>query len=211
MNNKLTIRIRNWEKYQAAKKRNDREWIKLQTNIIHDPDFFELSITDRYTWIGLLLHAGRVGPEFKLSLSQTRVLLKLNRNPSFQCLIDQGFIEVLPREEKRKKRKKRVPAPKTPAPSIEAIMYPEGLNREAWEKYVAHRKDINKKKLTTKGAWQAMKTWSMSSPEAQMRAVEDSIANGYTGCWPKNFMPGRGKETPLAKLNREMGEQDANQ
>lgn len=89
------------------------------------------------------------------------------------------------------------------------VKYPEGLNVDAWEKYVEHRRDIKAKKLTMKGSAQAMNKWAKTSPEAQMRAVEASIANGWTGCFPEKEMPGRGKETPLQKLSREMDEQNA--
>ncbi len=93
--------------------------------------------------------------------------------------------------------------------AVEQSKYPDGLNVDAWDKYVEHRRDIKAKKLTPKGAAQAMKKWAKTSPEAQMRAVEAGIANGWTGCFPEKEMPGRGKETPMQKLNREMDEQNA--
>ena len=64
--------------------------------------------------------------------------------------------------------------------------YPAKLCVDAWLKYLDHRKDIRKPKLTDKGMAAAIKCWCQYSHEAQIAAVEDSITQGYTGCWPEN-------------------------
>ena len=64
---------------------------------------------------------------------------------------------------------------------------PAELNFEAWEKYKDHRKDIRAKQLTPKGEQAAIKKWCKYSHAAQAAAVQSSIENGHTGCWPEKF------------------------
>ena len=217
-NQKYKITIRNWDKYQRemqgeGKRKGRRSWVSLSVDLFSDPDFIELTLTDRLAWVGLLLHAGKVGDTFELSPSLARVMFQLKHSPDFQSLENQGFIDLQVTTNKTDRTNKTdttvKPAKKPPARSAEELFYPEGLNHEAWTRYVEHRRDIKAKKLTPKGAAQAMKKWANTSPEAQMRAVEASIANGWTGCFPEKEMPGRGKETPFDRLNRELREQNA--
>lgn len=217
-----TITIRSWSRHQ---KDNTTKFIALKVKMLHDPSIFNLTIGQRWLWVALLLHAGSFGPEYTLSASYMRVAfglragwkhladmeaLKNNNLIKFSCSID--------KEIKKEKREapsvkpsalQEPPPKKTAARSAEELFYPDGLNPKAWARYVEHRRDIKAKKLTDTGAAQAMKKWAESPPQAQMLAVEDSIANGYTGCWPSKFAPGRGKETPLQKLSREMDAQNA--
>lgn len=71
------ITIVNWDKYQLPHKTVHREWISVATRLLHDPQIFSLTVEQRWVWIALLLHAGCVGPVFKLSASSARVLFKL--------------------------------------------------------------------------------------------------------------------------------------
>ena len=91
---KYRIRIKNWDKWQA---KNTSRFIRLSTRLIHDPDFFELTLEQRYVWVALLLHAGSVGVEYELSASSARVLFKLrpgwNSLECFTALENKGLIE----------------------------------------------------------------------------------------------------------------------
>jgi len=96
---KYQITILNWDKYQremkgGEKRRRHREWIALSTRIYSDPDFLRLTIEQRYCWVMLVCYAGAVGPVFKLSPSDARVLFKLRRSADFQVYKNQGFIEL---------------------------------------------------------------------------------------------------------------------
>ncbi len=212
---KYWITIKNWDQHQremrgGEKRRRRREWIAISVDLFSDPDFLELDHVHARLWLGLLLHAGKVGPEFSMTPARAVSMFCLRRPCDFMILKNQGFINLQADTNKTDRTNKTVQNSKPPkevaARPIQATLYPEGLNNEAWEQYVAHRRDIKAKKLTDKGAYQAMKKWSICSLEAQLRAVESSIANGWTGCFPEKEMPGRGKETPYDKLQRELAE-----
>lgn len=79
----------------------------------------------------------------------------------------------------------------------------EGLNQKAWDLYMAHRTDIHAKPLTEIGRRTAIARWCRSGLEAQQRAVDDSISNGYTGCWPDKH-ENRGKKSYAQKLAEDM-------
>ena len=96
---KYKITIRNWDKYQremrgGEKRKRRREWVALSTGLLHDPDFFRLTIEQRYLWLMLVCYAGAVGPVFELCASDARVLFKLRRNADFEVLKNQGFIDL---------------------------------------------------------------------------------------------------------------------
>lgn len=96
---KCKITILNWDKYQREMKggenrRRRREWVAMSTGLLHDPEFFRLTVEQRYLWVMLVCYAGCVGPVFELSPSDARVLFKLRRSAVFQPLMDQGFIDL---------------------------------------------------------------------------------------------------------------------
>jgi hypothetical protein len=88
---------------------------------------------------------------------------------------------------------------------------PPALNLAAWELYLSHRKDIRAKPLTVKGQLAAIGKWIRFSKEAQAKAVADSIANGYQGCWPEKHDNGSYSkasddfDTKCAKLREAAG------
>ena len=99
MTDKYEITILNWDKYQremkgGEKRRRRRDWVAISTGLLHDPDFFRLTIEQRYLWVMLLCYAGAVGPVFELCASDARVLFKLRRNADFQPFADQGLIDL---------------------------------------------------------------------------------------------------------------------
>ena len=102
MEQKYEITILNWDKYQREMKggenrRRSRDWIALSTDLLHDPDLVELTVEQRWLWVAMLLHAGRVGPVYKLSISSARLLFKLRAGwrgvVDFEVLKNQGFIK----------------------------------------------------------------------------------------------------------------------
>lgn len=96
---KYRIRIKNWDQHQLplkgkGERRRRREWVAISVDLFSDPDFLSLDATHSRLWLGLLLHAGKVGPEFELSPSYARLLFDLRRSCDFQVLADQGFIDL---------------------------------------------------------------------------------------------------------------------
>ena len=196
---KYKITILNWDKYQremrgGEKRRRRRDWIALSTGLLHAPDFFRLTIEQRYLWVMLLCYAGAVGPVFELSASDARVLFKLRRSAVFQPLADQGLIDLQaatgqdrtgqdktvdkpPKKPKKKPPKKK----KTTTPSPSAV---EGLNLDAWGKWLQYRTATNKPKYTTNGG--AIKLAKLPY-DAQMECVDSSIDQAYVGLFPDKF------------------------
>jgi len=93
---KIKITILNWEKHQRVMRANrkQRDWVAVSTRLVHDPDFFNLTIEQRYLWMMLICHAGAVGPVFELSPHDARVLFKLRKNPDFAILKEKGFVAL---------------------------------------------------------------------------------------------------------------------
>jgi len=198
-NTRYTITILNWDKYQremrgGEKRRRRRDWVALSTGLLHDPDFFRLTIEQRYLWVMLLCYAGAVGPVFELSASDARVLFKLRRSADFQPFVDQGLIDLQaatgqdrtgqdktvekpPKKPKKKPPKKKAPE-KKPASEI------DGLNLDAWGKWLQYRTATNKSVYTTNG----IATKLAKIPyDAQMECVTASIDQGYTGLFPARY------------------------
>ena len=93
------ITIRNWETYQrdlkgTGARRRRRHWIAITVHLGRDPDFLRLTESMRLCWIMMLCHAGAVGPIFKMSPADARLLFKLRRNPDFDALKTSGFIDL---------------------------------------------------------------------------------------------------------------------
>lgn len=61
------------------------------------------------------------------------------------------------------------------------------LNNIAWGLYVQHRKELKAKKLTERGATIAKNKLKQLSHGDQMRCVERTIANGWTGLFPEKL------------------------
>lgn len=78
----------------------------------------------------------------------------------------------------------------------EAEAEAEGINREAWNLYVEHRKELKAKRLTPRGAKMAQKKLASLSPEEQMTVVETSVANGWIGLFPEKVRNGTHKQKP---------------
>ena len=66
---------------------------------------------------------------------------------------------------------------------------PDGLNQQAWDDYVAHRKELRAKKLTPKGVKMAMNKLANLPADQQQSVVDTTIANGWTGLFPEKLKP----------------------
>lgn len=64
---------------------------------------------------------------------------------------------------------------------------PANLNSDAWQDYLAHRKDLRAKKLTSKGETMAMNKLAKLDPEDQRLVVDQSICNGWVGLFPEKM------------------------
>jgi len=179
-----------------------REWVAISVDLFSDPDFLALTPSERLCWVGLLLHAGKVGVPFEFDTSLARVQFGLKHSPSFQSLVDQGFIEIATatRQDKtgqdktgqkitpkpKKKPPKKKPQKKPAKPSVSEV---EGLNLDAWGKWLSYRSATNRPLYTTNGI--ATKLAKLPY-DAQMECVTASIDQGYTGIFPEKHSNGGG-------------------
>jgi len=98
-NQRYTITIKNWKIYQremrgGEKRRRRRDWVAISVDLFSDPDFFSMDQVHRNAWVGLLCHAGKVGPVFDLCSSDARVMFQLRRSPDFEVFKNHGFIDL---------------------------------------------------------------------------------------------------------------------
>lgn len=97
--NRFKITIRNWEQHQydvqgESKRKRRRSWICISVDLFQDPDFLALDHTHAQLWIGLLTHAGKVGPIFEMNPTTAKDLFNLYHRPNFRILEELGFIEL---------------------------------------------------------------------------------------------------------------------
>lgn len=195
---RFRVRIRAWDKHQRemrgeGKRRRGRDWIALSTDITRDPQVIALTCEQRWLWVAMLAHAGRVGPEFETSVATARVLFLLR--PGWRAATDlgalaqHGFIELemsgepgftaqKPTRTAKKRAKKAPPPPQ----------YPEGLNVTAWKMFEQYRRDNRLRTYKPKYAKQAMNHWSRFSMEIQLAAVNQTIANNWQGVFPEKLV-----------------------
>lgn len=93
------------------------------------------------------------------------------------------------REEKRREKTRR--EKNTP-------LIPQGINREAWDEWVQHRKEI-KKPLTPKAMEKQFKLL-LEHPYDQKEIIDQSIQNSWQGLFPPKRTP---QQRNLAQRNRE--------
>jgi len=99
------------------------------------------------------------------------------------------------KKEEKKKPKKKLPTKlptKKPTKTTELPDFPAPLNNgifaKAWEDWVTHRKQI-KKKLTPLAVKKQMKALAEMGEQRAVRAIEYSIANGWTGIFEPKDKP----------------------
>lgn len=150
---KYQITIRNWDKYQremrgGEKRRRRRDWVAISTDLFSDPSFFEMDQCHRTAWIGLLCHAGKVGPVFELCPSAARLLFRLRRSPDFEVFRNQGFIDLKAATDKTRQyktdktiHKEKKPPPKTKIALIDSnelrAIYPTRAGGNPWGKAIS--------------------------------------------------------------------------
>lgn len=189
---KYDITIRNWDKYQrplqgGGERKRRRSWIAISVDLFSDPEFLELDHTHARLWLGMCLHAGKVGPEFSLTPARAVSMFCLRRPCDFSLLEKQGFIDLKEHTNKTDRHNKQNSlALAQPPPD-----YPDGLNEKAWKLYVVHRREMHYKKLSERGAKSRMKKMAAYPAETQMLAVQASIDNGWQGLFLDKFADGQ--------------------
>jgi len=190
---KYRITICNWDQYQremrgGEKRKRRREWVAISSRIFSDPDFLRLTIEARYLWLMLVCYAGAVGPVFELSASDARLLFKLRRSADFSPLVEQGFIDLEAATNRTNRTNRTVRGQKAAAQPVDnSVKYPEGLNIDAWKKYISYRREMRFRSYKPKGAAQAMDKWAKYPGAVQMAAVDATIENGWQGVFPEKF------------------------
>ena len=157
---KHRIGIVNWDKHQRQVGRTRRDWVAVDTEMLADVEIRALKPDLFKCWIGLLLHAGKVGNNFHMSPAVAKDLFGLRRPPRFDLLQERGLITIdESAPEKQVLRGKRV-APenkvmrgKRVAPENEVIRgNPEIVGcrfEEFWNAY-----PLKKNKVKAKQVWQ---------------------------------------------------------
>ena len=93
-NEKHRIGIVNWDKHQRKVGRTRRDWIAVDTEMLADLEIRALKPDEFKCWIGLLLHAGKVGNNFLMSEVVAKDLFGLRRPPRFDLLQECGLITI---------------------------------------------------------------------------------------------------------------------
>ncbi len=134
------IRIKNWDNYQremrgGEKRRRRREWIAISVDLFSDPDFLELDHTHSRLWLGLLLHAGKVGPEFSLTPARAVSMFCLRRPCDFSVLEKHGFIDLEAATNKTDKQTDKSLPSVAVEPTKKAVARTSNRFAEFWDLY----------------------------------------------------------------------------
>jgi hypothetical protein len=182
---------KNWAEFQHYKDRAPT-WIKLHKNLIDDSKFQRLPVASRALAPMLWLLASECeGGTFEADPSELAFRLRQTEkeiHEALEPLISKGFFIVeqsasnplaevkqesilekrRDREEKEERREEGASAPLL-----------DGLNADAWGKWVDYRKQIRKplKPVSMLAAQRELTGFGAN----QMAVVERSIANGWTG------------------------------
>ena len=207
---KYQITICNWEKYQrgmqgSGVQKRRRSWIAISVDLFSDPDFFEMDQVHRNAWVGLLCHAGKVGPVFDLCPSSARVMFQLRRCPDFDLLQNQGFIRIKEHTDKTDRTdrtdsketmvKPAVRPKKRPKSSIPVVEAKENSMFDSfwsvWPKKV--------KRTPSRKKWVSMKLDKLANEI--IKDVEFRVANDVQ--WKRGYIP-----DPLTYLNQRRWEDE---
>jgi len=188
---KRLIDIPNWDKYQRPLKgkggaSSRRSWVAMSVDLFSDPDFLELKQCEQLCWIGIVLHAGKVGVPFELSPSSARVLFKLKHTPDFDLLENQGFIKSRNPTNKTNKTNKRIGK----KDAAKAASSPSRFD-DFWKVYPVKRAKQNSQK-----AWLKDQAKFDAMADKLIADVQNRIEKD--GQWLAGFVP-----YPLTYLNQE--------
>lgn len=207
---KYRITIRNWEKYQRGMggdgvRKRRRSWIAISVDLFSDPDFFEMDQVHRNAWVGLLCHAGKVGPVFDLCPSSARVMFQLRRSPDFEVLKNQGFIDLhghtnktdkTNRQDRQQDLVKPAVRPKVAPKSSTSIV--EAKDNSMFDSFWAvYPKKIKKAPSRTK--WKSMKLDKLANEI--IKDVEFRVKNDVQ--WKRGYIP-----DPTTYLNQRRWEDE---
>ena len=159
----------------------------------------------RNAWVGLLCHAGKVGPVFDLCPSSARVMFQLRRCPDFDLLQNQGFIRIKEHTDKTDRTdrtdsketmvKPAVRPKKRPKSSIPVVEAKENSMFDSfwsvWPKKV--------KRTPSRKKWVSMKLDKLANEI--IKDVEFRVANDVQ--WKRGYIP-----DPLTYLNQRRWEDE---
>ena len=140
------------------------------------------------------------------------VRLNDNRNWGWRIVNYPYYRAIRTAEERREYHKlyarKRIRVNKSQQnqPIAEAYVYAEaeGINKQAWDEFVQHRKDI-KMPLSGLAAKKNKATLSKYSPEQQQEIVDATISNGWRGLFPpKHSVKTNPEKYTSGKIGRAM-------
>jgi len=179
----LKFKIKNWEKFQQFKDGRPMHWIKLHTCLLDDYHMEMLSEKDQLTLIKIWLLVARTNPhndgvfEFDEDFIARKTGIK---SPNLDNLEKSGFLTYLDKEQSRVRedavRKNKLSVRK----NTEEL--PAELNKNAWNDYLQHRKDIKAKALKPQSESRLIR-WliSQGDHEHQQEIIDATIRNGWIG------------------------------
>jgi hypothetical protein len=194
-----TLRVKNWREFQHYTDRRP-PWIKLHVSLLDNYEFQCLPLASRALAPMLWLLAsenvdGTIPADPGLLAFRLRWDVK-ELKAGLTPLIDKGFL--IDASNALAERLQSAPSEtETETETEGALAPPEGLNPEAWERFVGYRKAIKKaiRKASVPLAQRSLAAFGSD----QMAVVEQSIANGWQGLFPlrtANNKPAQPKYDP---------------
>jgi len=138
-------RIRNWERYQHYKLRNP-PWIKLYRDVLGDRDLMDLTDSQKWCVVGLLILASLTDNKIPNDPSYVRRQLSMKRTPDLGFLADHtSFLEWVP--EAPTKSKPRTPRQRTTSTSSARGEHRVSTRRAREEHRVSTRRAREERKV----------------------------------------------------------------
>jgi len=202
------FRVRNWEKFQHYKDRNP-PWIKLHTELLDNYEFSRLQDASKLLAVCIWMLAARSDNKIPADPEWIKGRANLKGEPDIEPLLDGGFIEWIQElqspeqdasdplaeclqdacaltEERRDREEgaktKRASSAPPPVPDFDAKTVP-GLDLEAWERWLEHRKAI-KKPIRPHSMRDAAEELAKLG-DRQLAEVKRARAGGWQGLHPE--------------------------
>ena len=226
------LKVSNWDDYQHYKDR-DPVWIKLYRSILDDYEFECLQDASKLLQVFLWLLAAKLDNKIPYDLTYISKRIPMTKrltDEMIQDLIKSGFMECYQdaskpiaecyedaspekrREETEKNREEK---------KYSLSKIPDNLNTESfismWKEWVDYRIKKKKPMIDTTVSKQ-LKLLAKVPVANAISAIDNSIANGYTGVFPKadktdqkqfGFVDGQTTEKPdiLLELEKKADEE----
>lgn len=187
----MKYQIKKWSEFQQYKDDRPVHWIKMHTRLLEDYSFNQLPEITQLHLMKLWLLAAKNNGFIEGDAEWFAKLINAKK-VDLDALVRAGFLirtetyESVPRGEERReeesREEERREEEKSAAIAAPLVVYPDGLNTQAWDEYLQHRREIKARKLKSNSEAKLQRFLiQQGNGEVQQAIVDQTVRNGWTG------------------------------